>query len=146
MENFYKFENLETYLDRWKWKFRILKFVVILDMYENSKSLKILDIRIKNLKRKIWKLEFDKLKIVKLKNSEFLKEEWRILWFSVLIFMEIEKKKIKNLRYSKKNKILHFHYFSSVCFYIFILLKSFMSRYLELFIIMENCYSTQRMR
>lgn len=146
MENFYKFENLETYLDRWKWKFRILKFVVILDMYENSKSLKILDIRIKNLKRKIWKLEFDKLKIVKLKNSEFLKEEWRILWFSVLIFMEIEKKKIKNLRYSKKNKILHFHYFSSVCFYIFILLKSFTSRYLELFIIMENCYSTQRMR
>lgn len=54
-------------------------------MYENSKSLKILDIRIKNLKRKIWKLKFDKLKIVKLKNSEFLKEEWRILWFSVLI-------------------------------------------------------------
>lgn len=114
-------------------------------MYENSKSLKILDIRIKNLKPKISKLEFDKLKIVKLKNSEFLKEEWRILWFSVLIFMETEKK-IKNLRYSKKNKILHFHYFSSVCFYIFILLKSFTSRYLELFIIMENCYSTQRMR
>lgn len=71
-------------------------------MYENSKSLKILDIRIKNLKRKIWKLEFDKLKIVKLKNSEFLKEEWRILWFSVLIFMEIEKKKNKKFTIFEK--------------------------------------------
>lgn len=102
MENFYKFENLETYLDRWKWKFRILKFVVILDMYENSKSLKILDIRIKNLKRKIWKLEFDKLKIVKLKNSEFLKEEWRILWFSVLIVIYWNWKKSKKFTIFEK--------------------------------------------
>lgn len=71
-------------------------------MYENSKSLKILDIRIKNLKRKIWKLEFDKLKIVKLKNSEFLKEEWRILWFSVLIVIYWNWKKSKKFTIFEK--------------------------------------------